>query len=507
MPVKVQSSGVVGIDAHPIEVEVDVSRGAFGYETVGLPDTAVRESRQRVKAAIRNAGFEFPNERVVVNLSPANLRKEGTSFDLPIALGVLAASRQARALPLDDTLVVGELSLSGHVRPIRGVLAMLIAARALGMRRAIVPEANAGEAASLDRLEVIPAETLNEAVSVLEGSSMAREVPPAPDAPPPCAADYLDLHHVRGQELGRRAVEIAGAGGHHLLLSGPPGVGKTLLARCLHGILAPLVPEERIEVSRIYSVAGLLHGGGLVARRPFRAPHHTASGAAIVGGGPGLPRPGEVSLAHRGVLFMDELPEFGRNVRESLREPLESGEVLLSRARSSVRFPARFQLVATTNPCPCGYAGVRKGPRRCRCHPGAVKRYEMRISGPLRDRFDLQVPCAMVPRGVLLAEPTAEHTASVQRRVAEARERQAARLSGTPFRTNAEVHGELLEDLCRLAPPARKLMSQTIDQLGLSARAYHRAVRVARTIADLAGRKDVETDHYAEALMLRGGDR
>ncbi len=502
MPVRVLSSGLAGVDAHPIEVEVDLAPGAYGYETVGLPDTAVREGRQRVKSAIRNAGLKFPQQRVVVNLSPADLRKEGALFDLAIALGILAASGQTRREALEGCLVVGELGLSGAIRSVRGVLAMTLAARDWGLRRVVVPAANASEAATVRGIEVFAAESLAQLlVAIASGTSP--ELPPA-SVPSVSPDTNSDLRFVRGQKPARRALEIAAAGGHHLLMVGPPGTGKTLLARCLPGLLPPMSLEERLEVSRIHSVAGMLAGGSLVVRRPFRAPHHTASAPAIIGGGSGVPRPGEVSLAHLGVLMLDELPEFHRSVREVLREPLESGEVQLARSRSHVRFPARFQLVATMNPCPCGYAGCSS--RSCRCTPGAIARYESRLSGPVRDRFDLYVGCPQLPRGVLLREGTSESTEAVNRRVQAARNVQERRLASSTFRTNAEVRGQELERLCQLEPQTLELASRAADRIGLSARGVHRALRVARTIADLAGEPQIQQGHLAEALQFRDWD-
>ena len=502
MPVRVQSSGVLGVDAHAIDVEVDISRGAYGYETVGLPDTAVRESRQRVKAAIRNCGYRFPAERVIVNLSPADVRKEGTVFDLPIAVGIVAASKQAN-LTVEETLVIGELGLGGAVRPVRGALAMVLGAHERGVRRVVVPYANAAEAAAVPGMEVIGARTLVEAVQTLEGR-LQPVPPPQPALRPTLPSATVDLSFVRGQSQAKEALTIAAAGGHHLLLSGPPGTGKTLLARCLRELLPEPTLAERMEVSRVHSVAGLLSSGGLLSRRPFRAPHHTASSAAIIGGGSGIPRPGEVSLAHLGVLFMDELPEFQRSVREVLREPLESGEVIIARARSTVRLPARFQLVATMNPCPCGFRGTKDPNNPCSCTEAAVSRYEARLSGPIRDRFDLHAFCPRVPRQLLLSDSGDRATSEeVRVRVSEARDRQRRRLGGTAYRSNAEIHGDVLEELCRFTPPTRKLVGQVMDATGLSARGLHRAVRVARTIADLDAARDLLPTHMARALRYR----
>ncbi len=503
MAVRIVSSGTLGVDGYTVDVEVDVSRGSMGYETVGLPDAAIRESRQRVKAAIANANLTFPAERVVVNLSPADVRKEGTAYDLPIALGILVASGQVKPTRLDGALFIGELSLSGELRPVRGLLTMLLSARDHGIATAVVPAANAREAEGVSGLLVIPARTLSEVIGYVVGALALPDPLPPAEAMVETRPD-VDLSHIRGQSAARRAVEIAAAGGHPLLLTGPPGTGKTLLARALHGVLPRLTLDEQLEVSRVHSVAGLLSPhGGLVRSRPFRAPHHTASAAAVVGGGSGVARPGEVSLAHRGVLFLDELPEFARHVREVLRQPMESGEVTLARSGSSVRLPAAFQLVATMNPCPCGYANWPETNRRCTCTSAAVQRYAERVSGPLLDRLDLQVACPPVAASALLAEPTAEDSATVRQRVETARAVASERLRGTIFRCNADLRGEPLERHCVLGDDARALARRLLEQGTLSARGYHRVLRVARTIADLSGKGAMDVSHLAEAFALR----
>ncbi len=497
----VRTAAVYGIEASQVQVEVDVSFGLPQFTMVGLPDASVRESRDRVRSAIRNSGFEFPPHRVTVNLAPAGVRKAGTSFDLPIALGVLAASGLVTRRQVDDTLLVGELSLDGAIQPARGVLPIAAAARRDGVAGLLLPAANAAEAAVVSGLRLYPVRTLPEAVEAIN-DPRPQAVAPARLAPGAAAAP--DLADVRGQAIARRALEVAAAGGHNLLMSGPPGAGKTMLARRLPGILPALTFDEALEVTAIHSVAGLLPpGGGLVTARPFRAPHHTISDAALVGGG-SLPRPGEISLAHHGVLFLDEMPEFSRRVLEVLRQPLEEGCARIARAARTAVFPARFVLVAAMNPCPCGYLGSDARP--CRCTPPQIARYRGRLSGPLRDRIDLTVEVAALPWRDLAATEPGEATPAVRARVLAARARQRGRHRRGRPALNAHLTPPLVRRHCPLDAPGARLLEAAVGRLGLSARACDRVLKVARTIADLAGAAGVEAPHVAEALQFRMAD-
>lgn len=504
MMTRLYSSTVLGVEGVEIEVEVDfrpmAERRTF---IVGLPDTAVKESGQRVDAAIQNSGLPFQQGIFVVNLAPADLKKQGPGFDLPIALGMIAGAVET---DMDASLwcMMGELALDGTVRPVQGLLPQVIEARRMGRKRIMLPRANAYEAVPVSGVEIYPVSSLKEAWMLLTSPSLPPPFSPTQDQDPSQTGEEscnIDFDEIKGQSYARRAMEIAAAGSHNILLSGSPGSGKSMLAQRLPTILPPLSREEALETSRIHSVCGLLkRGHGLVVQRPFRSPHHTISDVGLMGGGVNI-TPGEVSLAHNGVLFLDELPEFRRAALETLRQPLESGHAVISRASGTMTFPCRFMLAAAMNPCPCGYLGDRR--RACSCPPAQIARYRRKISGPLLDRFDLMMEVPAVDPSTLASAPTGERSSSIRERVIAARRVQQERYAGTPFRSNASLSGKALHRYCRLRPEAQGILRQAVEELTLSARAYDRILKVARTIADLENSAEIQDSHLYEAVQYR----
>lgn len=499
---KINSCAVIGLDCENVEVEVDISPGMPGTVVVGLPDTAVQESRERVKSAIKNSDAAYPVMKITVNLAPADIKKEGPAYDLPIAVGILAANRQIEIKLLDDCLFVGELALDGKLRHTNGILPITLFAKTKNYKRIFVPKVDEFEAGLVEGIEIIPIESLEQLIAFLEGREKIEPArTPGIGKPDMNFKNSIDMAYIKGQEHVKRALEIAASGGHNVLMSGPPGTGKTLLARAVPTILPGMTKEEALEVTKIYSIAGLLPSDKpLITTRPFRTPHHSASAPALVGGG-AFPRPGEISLSHRGVLFLDELPEFPRAILENLRQPLEDGIVTISRAQGTLTFPAQFTLIASMNPCPCGY--LNDPERDCSCSPSQIIKYQKKISGPLLDRIDLYIEVPRIKFEKLSNEELEESSEKIRKRVETARNLQKERFRGKDIITNSEMNSQVVKEFCQADEATINLLKTAVSQFNLSARSYYKILKVARTIADLEGAEKIYSNHVAEALQYR----